>query len=242
MAVISTRQVPNPPEPAAPFEPVLTVDPPGAINTTRVAPGALTLIEHGSKQWAAVTEKVNDFVEELEAAVVGGGAGAVVVGGELDDGLPVTGSAGELVAGGAVDEGVAAGGADVVLVDGGVVLDVGVDVDGATVGVTVVVRAGTLVSSGTLTAMAVVGATTVVSVVTLSVENVRCAASSSRSEVRGHATAATLAAATAATATNTRTRRTRRGARGSPHVGAISRARSASGRRASSTRAGASDR
>lgn len=205
-------------------------------NTTRVAPGAVTLIEHGSKQWAAVTEKVNVFVDELEPAVVGGGAGAAVVAGELDDGLTVTGVTGWLVAGGAtaVDDGAGGGGAAVVSVEGMVVFDVEV----TTVVAAAVVTAGTLVEPGTLAAATVVGATTGVvatSVVTVSVGGALCAVPFARSVVRIHATDATPAAATAATATNTRPRRPLRGARCGAHVGAISLASSASDRLPSSS-------
>ncbi|MEQ1700624.1 MAG: hypothetical protein ABMA25_10955, partial [Ilumatobacteraceae bacterium] len=56
-------------------------------------------MEHGSKQWASVTENVNDFVDELLGAVVGLGVGGVVVAGELVGGLAVIAGTDGLVAG-----------------------------------------------------------------------------------------------------------------------------------------------
>ena len=151
VAVISTRQVPYPPEPAAELEPEPTRSPPGANSTTRVAAGAETPTLHGSKQWASATENVNDFVDELLTTVVGAGAAVVAV-------VPVVATGGfdvpAVVAGvGGGGIAVVAGGTDEVVVDAAtdVVVALVVEVDvveadstrpvvvGALVGATMVV-------------------------------------------------------------------------------------------------------
>lgn len=113
--------MPKPPVPAAVVVPAPTWRPLGAYSTTCEAAGAVTLIEHGSKQWALDTTKVNDFVEDVLLKVEGG---VTVVGGGLVAGGSVVGGGGGFVAAGRA---LVAGGGTVDARTMAVVATVGVD-------------------------------------------------------------------------------------------------------------------
>lgn len=186
--------------PTAADVPEPTCAPPGANSTTRDAAGAETLTEHGSKQCALVTANVNDFVDELELVL--GGGGAAVVGATVDGGLTVTGTTGGLVGAGPATM---VGG--VAIVNGGRLVGA-VAVVEMVVAVVLVVAVDSVVDDVVVTVVEVVAGSVGVGVVVDATSLVVAAATGGSSSLGrcNHAIAVAAATASPTTATSRRVR------------------------------------